>query len=71
MTQTVLDEKLMKDLFKQALEELLQERSELFLELVAEAIEDYGLLEAIKEGEGTTPVSKAEVLRVLEGSRES
>ncbi len=70
MTQTVIDEKRMKDLFKQALEELLQERSELFLELVAEAIEDYGLLEAIKEGEGTIPVSKAEVLQVLEGSRE-
>ena len=71
MTQTVLDEKLMKDLFKQALEELLQERSELFLELVAEALEDYGLLEAIREGEDTTPVSKAEVLQALEGSRES
>ena len=70
MTQTVIDEKRMKDLFKQALEELLQERSELFLELVAEALEDYGLLEAIKEGEGTIPVSKAEVLQVLEGSRE-
>ncbi len=70
MTQTVIDEKRMKDLFKQALEELLQERSELFLELVAEALEDYGLLEAIKEGGGTIPVSKAEVLQVLEGSRE-
>ncbi len=70
MTQTVIDEKRMKDLFKQALEELLQERSELFLELVAEALEDYGLLEAIREGEETTPVSKAEVLQVLEGSRE-
>ena len=66
----MLDEKRTKDLFKQALEELLQERSELFLELVAEALEDYGLLEAIKEGEGTIPVSKAEVLQVLEGSRE-
>ncbi len=66
----MLDEKRTKDLFKQTLEELLQERSELFLELVAEAIEDYGLLEAIKEGGGTIPVSKAEVLQVLEGSRE-
>ncbi len=66
----MLDEKRTKDLFKQTLEELLQERSELFLELVAEALEDYGLLEAIKEGGGTIPVSKAEVLQVLEGSRE-
>ena len=66
----MLDEKRTKDLFKQTLEELLQERSELFLELVAEALEDYGMLEAIKEGGGTIPVSKAEVLQVLEGSRE-
>jgi len=67
MAHTRLDETQIKELFKQALVELLQERKDLFYELVAEIVEDFALLRAIKEGEETATVGKEEVFRVLEG----
>jgi len=67
MAYTTLDETQIKELFKQAFVELLQERKDLLYELVAEIIEDLALLEAIREGEETEPVLREEVFRVLEG----
>jgi len=67
MAHTRLDETQIKELFKQALVELLQERKDLFYELAAEIVEDFALLRAIKEGEETATVGKEEVFRVLEG----
>jgi len=66
MVHTTLDETQIKDLFKQAFEELLQERKDLLYELVAEIIEDLALLRAIKEGENTASVGREEVFHVLE-----
>jgi len=66
MAYTTLDETQIKDLFKQAFEELLQERKDLLHELVAEIIEDFALLRAIKEGEDTPTVGREEVFQVLE-----
>ena len=62
-----LDEKKTKELFKQAMIELLEERKDLFYELFAEVIEDAFLVNAIREGESTDSVSRAEVFRSLEG----
>ena len=67
MAYTTLDETQIKDLFKQALEELLQERKDLLYELFAEIIEDFGLLRAIREGEDTAIVPREEVFQILEG----
>jgi hypothetical protein len=67
MAYTTLDETQIKDLFKQALEELLQERKDLLYDLLAEIIEDVGLLRAIKEGEDTATVGREEVFQTLEG----
>ena len=66
MPQTTLDEAQIKELFKQALVELLQERKDLLRELIAEVLDDLALLRAIKEGEDTETVGKEDVLRVLE-----
>lgn len=68
MAYTTLDETQIKDLFKQAFEELLQERKDLLYELLAEIIEDFGLLRAIKEGEDTATVPREEVFQILEGA---
>ena len=68
MSYTTLDETQIKELFKQAFVELLQERRDLVYELVAEVIEDFALLRAIKEGEDTATVGRDEVFRVLEGA---
>jgi len=67
MAYTMLDETQIKELFKQAFVELLQERKDLLYELVAAIIEDFALLRAIKEGEDTATVRREEVFQVLEG----
>lgn len=57
-----------KELFKQAFMELLEERRDVLYDLLAEVIEDLALVNAIREGESTEAVSKAEVMQVLEGA---
>ena len=59
----------LKELLKQAILELMQERKEEFEEIFAEILEDFAIARAIKEGESTEIVSKTEVLQVL-GSKD-
>ena len=68
MVSIPLEEQDIKDLLKQAIVELLEERQDLFLELFAEAIEDLGLVHAIEEGEAAPNVSRSEIFNMLEGA---
>jgi spore coat polysaccharide biosynthesis protein SpsF (cytidylyltransferase family) len=68
MSYIPLNETQVKELFKQAFLELLQERRELLYDLFAEVIEDFALARAIEEGESTESVSRAEVFQILEGT---
>ena len=68
MAHATLDEKQLKDVVKQAVAELLQERKDLLYELVAQILEDMALLKAIKEGEDTATTPREEVLQVLGGT---
>ena len=54
-----VEEERVKDLLKQAMLEVFQERQDLIYDLVAEVIEDLALVRAIKEGEATETISKA------------
>jgi len=65
--QISMDESKLKKLFKEALIEALEEKKDIFQELIAEAIEDVALVRAIQEGEKTNPVSKKEIRNILEG----
>ncbi|MCK6539744.1 MAG: hypothetical protein L6Q26_06765 [Anaerolineales bacterium] len=65
---TATDDTRIKDLFKEAMLELLTERRDDFYELFAEALEDVLLVYAIREGEDSEAVSKEEVLRALGGA---
>jgi hypothetical protein len=65
---TVTQDKHVKDLFKQAMLELMTERRDEFYDLFSEALEDILLANAIREGEKSPTVSKADVLRVLGGA---
>ncbi len=65
---TSTDDTRIKDLFKQAMLELLTERRDDFYELFSEALEDILMVHAIREGEDSEIVSKAEVLRALGGA---
>ncbi len=49
MSAITIDDNELKALLKQALIELLEEKSDLFYEALAEVIEESGLVKAIKE----------------------
>lgn len=68
MSSVTHDERQIKDLFKQVVLELFQERRDLLYDLLAEVIEDLALANAIRQGESTEMVSRAEVFRTLEGA---
>jgi hypothetical protein len=66
MAQISMDDRQVKDLLKEAILELFEERRDLFYQLFAEVIEDVGLAQAIREGAGTERVNREEVMRALE-----
>jgi hypothetical protein len=64
-----VDESKLKDIFKKAIIEVLQEKKELVTELIEEALEDEALANAIKDGENTKAVSRSQVFKILGASR--
>ena len=68
MVTITVEEQGVRELLKQAILELLEERQDLFHELLTEAIEDLGLINAIKEGAATSDVSRSEILSILAGA---
>ena len=66
MAQTSIDEDRLKEVLKKALIEVFEERRDLLCDLVAEAVEDIALANAIREGETTESVSRGEVFKILE-----
>jgi hypothetical protein len=65
MTVLSLEDKHTKDLIKQALVELFQERRDLFVDLFDELIEDVGLTNAMREAESSGRVSEEEIMAAL------
>lgn len=66
MVAPSLSEAQLKDALKSALIEVLEERSDLLREVLAEVMEDVALVRAIQEGETGEFVSRDEVFRVLD-----
>ena len=71
MQQIIDDKNQLKEVFKQALAELLQERKDLLYDVFTEVLEDIALANAIKEGEETEIVSREQVFKILEMNLES
>ncbi len=65
--QTAIDEGRLKQVFKEALVEMLEEKQNLFHDIVMEAMEDVALSRAIEDGKGSGKASKKEVFNILEG----
>jgi hypothetical protein len=65
MADVSLEDTRLKELFKEAVLEALQERRDLLYDVFAEVIEDLALTKAIKEGELTESVTREEVLDTL------
>lgn len=56
-----------KTLLKEVVSELVQEKRELFYELIMEAMEEIGLANAIREGRQNEFVSEQAITAILEG----
>jgi hypothetical protein len=67
MTQVPLDDERLKDLFKTALVEVLEERKDILRDLIEETMEDIALARAIAQGQRTDEISRSEVFSILEG----
>ncbi|PAX45785.1 hypothetical protein [Brunnivagina elsteri] len=65
MTELNLDEDKIKQIFKTAIVEVIQEQKEVFSDLLTEIIEDIALEKAIKEGESTEIVSREAIFKIL------
>jgi len=63
--ELTISEKHAKELFKQALIELIQERRDLFYDVILEAMEEVGLANAIREGRQDEFVSEDQVIAIL------
>ncbi|MEA3349221.1 MAG: hypothetical protein U9Q82_01215 [Chloroflexota bacterium] len=61
MTIPTMDDVQIKNIFKQAVIEAIQEQKEFFSDLFANTIEDIALMKAIEEGEETETVSRYEL----------
>jgi ribosomal protein L12E/L44/L45/RPP1/RPP2 len=66
MSAVVIDDQTLRGLLKEALIEVMQERPELLSAMLAEAMEEVGLAEAIRQGAQTATVAKSTVLQALE-----
>ena len=65
--QPQIDEAKLKQILKEALIEALEEKKDVFHELIVEAIEDIGMINAIRKAQNTETVSKQEIFDILEG----
>jgi hypothetical protein len=64
MSTLSIEEVHLKDLLKEAILELMQERRDDLEEILAEVAEDLALAKATEEGESTETVDKTEILRI-------
>jgi hypothetical protein len=65
MPEISLDEGRIKEIFKEAVLEVLEERRDLIYDVLAEAMEDFALAKAIQEGESTESVTREQVFQTL------
>jgi putative heme iron utilization protein len=63
------EEAKLKKLLKAAVVEVLEQEPDLIREALAEAVEDLGMVRAIKEGFRSAPISREEVFRILRKRR--
>jgi len=65
MSTSLWNESQIKELFKEALLEVLQERSDLLYDAFADVLEDWAMAAAIREGQTTTKVDRGEIMQIF------
>ena len=65
--EALIADKKIKDLFKQAIIEAIEEKKELFHDLLIEVMEDLAMVRAIQDGENSDQAKRKEIFQILEG----
>jgi spore coat polysaccharide biosynthesis protein SpsF (cytidylyltransferase family) len=65
--ETSNDHGKLKEIFKQAIIEAMEEKRDMVHDLLVEAMEDLAMIHAIEQGEETEITSRDEVIDILEG----
>ncbi len=65
--EAIIETGALKEIFKQAIMEAIEEKKDVVHDLLVDAMEDLSMIHAIQEGETTEPVSRTEVFAILEG----
>ena len=68
MEISTTDNDKLKELFKQAIIEAMEEKKDVVHDLLVEAMEDVAMIHAIQNGEETDPISRDEIFNILEGN---
>lgn len=59
----------LKELFKQAIIEAIEEKKELVRDMLFEVMEDLAMIYAIQKGEKTDTITRDEVFKILESGK--
>ncbi len=65
--EALIDDNKIKNLFKQAIIEAIEEKKDVVRDLFMEAMEDIALVRAIEEDESSENVSRDEIFDILSG----
>jgi spore coat polysaccharide biosynthesis protein SpsF (cytidylyltransferase family) len=65
--ETSIDHGKLKEIFKLAVIEAMEEKRDMVHDLLVEAMEDLAMIHAIEQGEETEVTSRDEVMDILEG----
>lgn len=68
VTATSIERLEIKAIFKEALVEVLQERSDLLYDVLSDVLEDRAMAEAIREGKNDEYVAREEIMEMLDGT---
>jgi len=69
--ETVIDDGRIKELFKQAIIEAIEEKKEVVHDILMEVMEDIAMVRAIEEGENSGSVGREEIFNILDGKEGS
>ena len=68
---TVIDDRKLKDLFKQAIIETMEEKKDIVHDLLMDVMDDLAMIRAIEEGENSGSVGREEIFNLLDGKEGS
>jgi len=69
--ETLIDDRKIKVLFKQAIIEVIEEKKEVVHDLLVEVMEDIAMVRAIQDGENSEQVSRNDIFQILKGKEGS